>query len=125
MSWNMLASFADQMISVSIIRAGDAGAYDAAGLWVPESAEPDTILILEPQPLTGRDLQNLADGEHVRDYRVTWSATVLNPRVGTRDSDRIVYQGSEYKVISVNNRDVLGGFYKAIIRRIPDSGAYQ
>jgi hypothetical protein len=96
---------------------GQAGSY-VDGEWVASFAAATTVRIITPQPLTANDLQLLEDGEHVRDFIVTWARFKLMTREGDRDADRIVYDGDRYKAMQTDDRKVLGKFYRTVLRRL-------
>jgi hypothetical protein len=112
-----MLSFFGAETTDATLTPGDVGTY-TTGDWVPASGASIPIRIIVPQPVTENDLQMLQDGEHVRDYRVTWSETRAFVREGNEDSDTITYDGKNYKVVQVNDRNVLGGFYRIVMREI-------
>jgi hypothetical protein len=112
----MLSFFGAEMTDATLI-PGDVGTY-TAGDWVPASGASTPIRIIVPQPVAENDLQMLPDGEHVMNYRLTWSETRVFVRENTEDSDVIVYDGKNYKAMQVDDRNVLGNFYRIVMREI-------
>lgn len=112
----MLRFFGRETITAQLI-PGATGAY-VDGVWVPAFGAPGPIRIIAPQPITADDLQIIEDGEHVRDYLVSWSKTRVMTREGGEDADRIVFDGDTYKVMQVNDRSILGRFYRFVMRRL-------
>lgn len=115
----MFAEFADWMRDAQLQR-GIAGTYEPDGEWVPAFDALEPIVIIIPQMVKANDLVQLDDGEHLRNYRKTWTQTVVKPRVGDTDADRIIYRGRTYKVFE--SRDWTepdwAGFYKVIMREL-------
>jgi hypothetical protein len=112
----MLKYFKRETITAQLISGAD-GAY-VDGEWVITLLPQVPIRIIAPQPVTANDTQFLEDGEHVRDYLVSWSKTRVYPREGGEDADRIVFDGDTYKVVQTDNRSVLGKFYRFMMRRL-------
>ena len=114
----MLQHFLSEMITATLIRYPD-GAY-VDGEWVSGTPVESSISIIAPQPVTPNDLQMLEDGEHVRDFLKTWTATEIRTREGNQDADELRINGKVYKVFQVSDRSTLGDYYRAIIRRRTD-----
>lgn len=112
----MLKYFKKEMITAQLLQ-GDVGSY-VGGDWVPDFAASQDIKIIVPQPATANDLQQLEDGEHVRDFVRTWSKTRVFTREDDREADRIVTDGDTYKVMQVNDRKELGKFYRVVMHRL-------
>jgi hypothetical protein len=113
----MLQYFASETVDATAT-LGDAGSYDANGKWVPVAGSTIDIKIIVPQPVAENELQMIEDGEHVRDYRVTWTESRIFVREGNTDSDAINYDGKSYKVMQVDDRNVLGNYYRIVMREI-------
>lgn len=112
----MLRFFNNEMVDVTLI-PGSFGTY-VDGKWVPSFDAGTPIKIIAPQPVTAENLQMTDAGEHVRDYLVSWSKTKVSTRDGGVNSDRITFGGDNYKVVQVDNRSILGRFYRFVMRRL-------
>jgi hypothetical protein len=112
----MLKYFKRETITAQLI-SGAEGTY-IDGEWNAVLVPPVPIRIIAPQPVTANDTQFLEDGEHVRDYLVSWSKTKVYPREGGEDADRILFNSDTYKVVQADNRSVLGKFYRFVMRRL-------
>ena len=115
----MLQYFNSEKISGQLIR-GNSGSY-VEGIWVPVFDAAIDIVLIAPQPLTANDLQMLPDGEHTRNYVVSWiDVTNVKTREYDSDSDRIVIGAKIYKIFQVDDRTILGNYYRFILREIRD-----
>lgn len=112
----MLEYFEPEMIDATLIN-GQVGTY-VNGEWVKSFAASVPIRIIAPQPITSNELQMLPDGEYGRDYLKTYSETKIFIREGGEDSDKIVFNGFEYKIVQTDDRTILGDFYRSIMRKI-------
>jgi hypothetical protein len=110
----MLEHFASEMTTATLI-PGAAGNY-VNGEWTPATDAGVTIKIIIPQPVSANDLNMLEDGEHLRDYKRTYSETQVSPRIGKVESDTIQVDGRDYKVVQVDDRDPRDNFYRIIMR---------
>lgn len=113
---SLLQFFKNETTDATLYRKA-AGTY-VEGDWSPGAETSSPIRIIVPQPVQENDLLPLPEGEKVSDFRKTWSETLFRTREGDQDADEIEYLGKRYKVFQVDNRDVLGGFYRAIIREV-------
>jgi hypothetical protein len=115
----MWAAFADWMRTAQLQR-GIAGTYEPDGEWVPAFDPAESITIIIPQPVKANDLVQLDDGEHLRNYRKTWTDTLVKTREGDVDADRIIYNGRTYKVFEARDwtEPEWAGFYKVIMREL-------
>jgi hypothetical protein len=66
---------------------------NTGGRMVADSVESVSVLIIEPQPAGGRDLQIVPEGERNYDHRKTWVDSE------TRNGDLIAYDGASFKVV--------------------------
>ena len=110
----MLRFFDSETTDATLIRRGDGEYVD--GDWIPDAEVETSVRIIVPQPVKENELGPLPEGEKVSDYRKTWSKTLFRTRSDDSDADVISYLGKRYKVFQVENRDVLGGFYRSVIR---------
>lgn len=96
---------------------GDSGSY-VNGEWIPDFEATTDIIIIVPQPIKANELSMLPDGEKLSDYLKTYTEVKVMPRLGNVDSDKIIYDSRNYKVVQVDNRSELGNFYKVIMRKL-------
>lgn len=116
----MLRYFGNETVDATLIRYG-AGSYSDAdgGDWVEGATTETSIRIIVPQPVKSNELDPLPEGEKVSNYRRTYCAEKLRTREGGQDADRLEYpvgSGKRYKIFRVDERDVLGNFYRVIMR---------
>ena len=112
----MLRYFNQEKTTAQLIRGGVGSRVD--GEWVPVFDAPVPIRIITPQPLSANDTQMLPDGEHVRDFLKAWHEEKVFPREGTKDADRLEYDGDRYQVFQADDRSTLGRFYAFVMRRL-------
>lgn len=79
------------------------------GELVVSTSPPQSIAIVEPQPVRENDLRMLEPGERLSDFRVTWTAAAVDT------TDRITYNGQEFRAHTVEDR---GEFRRVIMRRM-------
>lgn len=111
---DMLSFFTDEMVTATWT-AGAAGTY-TLGEWVPAYAAGVSIPIVFPQPLTQEQLQQLPQGERVRNFVQTWTKSDIAVRDHTTDSDTITYDGKTYLVHQIGDRIFPGNFKNVILR---------
>lgn len=111
---DMLSYFADEMVTATLT-PGAAGTY-TNGEWVPATGTPASISIVFPQPLDMEALQQLPEGERVKNYVQTWTKTDVDVRSGTTNGDRITYDGKTYLVYQAEDRTFPGGFKRIVMR---------
>jgi hypothetical protein len=111
----ILQFFGNEIVDASLI-AGLDGSY-VDGDWQYVYDVPADVRIIAPQPLTSNDLQLVEDGEHVRDYLVSWSETKVFTREGNRNADLVVWDGSIYKVMQTDDRTELGPYYRFVMHK--------
>jgi hypothetical protein len=118
-----MLEYFDEFVSAKLISFSDGNYVD--GVWVNGVSNiPINIQIIVPQPVTENELQMLTDGETVKDFRKTYCKELLRTREDNKDSDIIEYNGVLYKIYQVDDRNVLGDYYKVIIRKISNSENY-
>ncbi len=117
---SLLDYFDFEFVDAVLKQGATDGSYDDEGDWVSGTPiAPIAIRIVEPQPLTGKELQMFPSGEHTRNYLRTYIITDINTRSLYADSDTIEYLNKEFKVMLVEER--LGDdFYKLYIYEITD-----
>jgi hypothetical protein len=112
----MLKYFNKEMINAQLI-PGVAGQY-VNGEWEPEFGPVTDIRIIAPQPISANDTVNLPDGEHVRDYVKTYTKQKVYPREEEEENADVLFaRGKFYKAYQVDDRAVLGKFYRIIMRK--------
>lgn len=109
--------WSDFFISYSGTRFGP-GAKNNEGKWVPGLPEVITFDGMPPQPLTEKDLQKMDDGEKVGSLQKIYTSFPLHGREGDLDADRISFEGEQHEVVQIDTRDIMGNYYKAVIRKI-------
>ena len=114
---DILQFFAGEMVQASLTTHMN-GSY-VGGEWTPVDVEPIPIIIVEPQPVTAKELVQLADGEHIKNYRKTWTTnTLVDTRDAGVDADIITYKGVQFKVVEVEDRIFQGSFVRLVMRRV-------
>lgn len=115
---NLLKYFKKEMRPAKWFHYAD-GAYSGPD-WVSGAETEVDIKIIVPQPVKENELDPLPEGEGVSDFRKTWTKTHIQTRRDAKDADVIEYPvgGRQYKVFQVDDRDVLGGYYRVIMREI-------
>ena len=98
-----------EAISVSLERK-TGGSYNDDGEWQGEVIAPETIRAVL-QPATGRQLQDLPEGERTDARFFLWTRSALV------SDDVIVYGGERYRIVFDWPRPE-GGFTKAAIGKI-------
>jgi hypothetical protein len=111
----MLKYFNNEKITAQLIPGIDGQYVD--GEWVPVFGPVVDIRIIAPQPITANDLVTLPDGEHVRDFVKTYTKEKVYPREDNEDADILFARGKFYKAYQVDDRAVLGKFYRIIMRK--------
>ncbi len=91
------------------------------GEYVLDSSTPNTpvqITIVKPHPITGKELEALADGGHVRDYVKSWTLSDIAQQVGDVGPDVIGVDDEFFRVRVVYDRRPEGGALKFFMRRL-------
>jgi hypothetical protein len=113
---NLLNHFGSSMVSAQVAKHAS-GAY-VKGEWVPGDTTVEPIAIIDPQPVSGKDLQMLPQGENVAVNLVTWAQDSIATREALKDADTVEVRGETYKVTQVQDRSKSGGFYKIFMRKL-------
>jgi hypothetical protein len=79
----------------------------------------DSAITGSLQPAGGRELQRLPEGLRQREARVFFTPTELRAGSSTTQPDRLVIDGDEWEVSTVEAWAELGGYYQAIVTRDP------
>jgi hypothetical protein len=118
--YDILQHFNYEMIDATLF-SGQTGSYDADGHWVPSYDAGIPVRIIAPQPISGKDLQLLPQGEHVQHFQVSWiQTTSVKTREYLKDADHIGINGETFKIHQTGDRRTLGNFTKFFIREIRD-----
>ena len=100
-----------------------AGSYSSTGEWTDGTGTTSTISA-SWQPLNGRELAMLPEGERQRDQRKVYTLTALitsDPRTGLQ-ADHLSLDGSTwYKVEQVEHERAVIPHYKARVVRIQEA----
>lgn len=95
-----------------------AGTY-TAGRYVPATAAAAVAFVGVVQPVTGRMLQALPEGQSASDTRVLYTITALTTRGPSNAPDVVNYKGEAWRVIKVDEHEGLSGspHYVCLIAR--------
>jgi hypothetical protein len=108
-----IATFATGTYTVT--RTG-AGSY-SGGILSAGSTSSFSI-VASVQPLSGRDLQVLPEGQRTDETRVLYTTTQLLTRTATQAPDSISIDGSTYEVFKVEDWTYIGvTHYRAYVSR--------
>lgn len=115
----MLSYFAGEKISATLVRTSG-GAY-SDGIWVPSYPASSSVQIIAPQPMRSDELQMLPEGERKYNHRVTWIETSVHiwplvPGATSEKPDILLISGKFYKIMQIDDRSVLGNFYRVVLR---------
>jgi hypothetical protein len=105
------------------LRRFAAGSRGTDGRFAP-GATTDTTIYASMQPVSGRDLQRLPEGERSRDALKAYTETALQTAEagGLLLSDRIVYGGRVYEVFQVQPWVGPLPHYEALVLRLAETG---
>lgn len=70
------------------------------------------------QPMTGRELQRLPEGERSKEMRVGWTAEPLRSSGEEGQSDVVEIEGDDWEVSRVEDWSESGGFYRLYVTRV-------
>lgn len=115
---SVISSFATGIYAVTRTVAST---YDANGILVPGSSAVVNISA-SIQPMSGMSLQALPEGHHATNLRKMYAQEALFTRTPTNDPDKVLFNGEEWEVLSVESWEAFGSgngadHYKAIIAR--------
>jgi hypothetical protein len=105
----------------SVTRSSGAGSYDTNGDYTPAGTSVINVKA-SIQPLNGRELKVLPEGQHGAELRKVYSVTELKTRTPTSEPDIVSYKGEDWEVVAVEGWEAFGSgsggdHYKAIIAR--------
>ena len=110
----------DEFLETVILDRSDPGGRDSNGDWVDGVDHPPKNIIGVVQSLNSNELLILPEGDRTKETAKIHTKTLLrtsNEATSTK-ADKIEYQGSTWNVSGVNNRQTIGGYYKAILVRL-------
>lgn len=86
---------------------------------------PSTFSIVASiQPVTGRDLQTLPEGQRAEETRVVYTTTELRTRTATVEPDTLSIDSETWAVTKVERWQAFGGtHYRAMVARQTPGGA--
>ena len=114
-----VSSAFDDFLETVQLKRESAGVYNQDGDWVDGTVTTTDIQGVV-QSLNANELLVLPEGDRTKSTAKIHTRTELktaNELTSTK-ADKIVYQGSDWNVSAVNNRNTIGGYYKAILTRI-------
>lgn len=82
-----------------------------------DGAETQFSIDASIQPITGRELRNLQEGQATVDDKVIYTRTELKCRQPTHEPDIIVIAGEEYEIYRVESHQVLSSHFRAYATR--------
>lgn len=90
------------------------------GRWTPTESVKDIAIKASIQPIDGKTLQMLPEGERTAEMRKLFTTTKLLTvqEVGQKNADTVLIDGCCWEVQRVEQWDPLLGHYKAIISRM-------
>lgn len=107
----------DQFISYTLLRFS-AGSDNSEGVYVPGGSTSQTVYGMPPQDVDEKTLEQLEDGQKIGDIQKIYTSFHARERDGDVNADRFVFEGFEYEVIKLSTRDILGNYYRVIVRKI-------
>lgn len=94
-----------------------AGSF-VGGRWT-ESAPTTFSIDAVFQPLSGRELQRLSQGEQTTELRKGFTGTKLNSsQAGGAPADLVVIDGEDWEVQNVQPWDALGNYFRVIVAKV-------
>lgn len=100
----------------TVKRESIAGSYNGEGVWVP-GGEGTVTVFASKQPLTGKEIVRIPEGDRTKQRFVLYSADLLKAldEVEGKKADVVTLEEGEFQVESVSPWT---NFYKAIIVKI-------
>lgn len=74
-------------------------------------------VVASVQPLTGRELMRLPEGERTRERMVVFTADALHTQSDDHAGDEIIIDGDVWEVERVENWSTLGGYWRSFVVR--------
>lgn len=109
-------------VAVTRLRAAVGGYMN--GYWQAGTPVTDAITC-SIQPMTGRDLQVLPEGQRADEVQVFYSTSELRTREPQQwDADTLLFAGVTWRVIRVKTWAALGAtYYRALVAKVTPSGS--
>lgn len=100
-----------------------AGSYDANGRYTSATPAAAVAFVGVVQPVTGRMLQALPEGQSADDTRVLYTIAALTTRGPSNAPDIVNYKSETWRVIKVDEHEQLSGapHYVCLIARQTNS----
>lgn len=92
---DLIESFGD---TVSVYPQAQGDFEDSEGEWVKPDPLPPFETIMSIQPMSGRDLMNLPEGQRTKNFMVGYASVELKTVGPKRNADRVLYRGRMYEV---------------------------
>lgn len=111
----MLIDFANDFADLLVRWTGQratSGTTDNEGNYAPGAATELTFMATHVQPLKMNELRQTEAGEYNASDVKTYTPFALLP------DDVVTYRGVNYQVRAVDDREPLGRYYKAILRKV-------
>lgn len=86
------------------------------GVYTPGAASTLSVT-LSIQPISGRDLHAVPEGQYAEDLRIAYTTTELFTRSPGRDPDVVTIDGEAWTVIDVDRWESSGTYYRAKLAR--------
>lgn len=84
------------------------------------AATPSTFSTkLVVQPVDGNTLMRLPEGMRAEEIRAVWSPVELRTQSAAGQPDSISIDGDDWEVQSLNGWSAAGGYWKALVKRVP------
>lgn len=90
------------------------------GIYQPTSTTTITTDALHTsvQPISGRALRDLPEGQRSEDTRWLWTTTELRTRTPSNDPDIVELEGDDWRVIKIERFRILDDFHRVTITRL-------
>jgi len=85
------------------------GTYDSTGHYVEGAEPPVTMFVATIQPLSGKQLEALPEGQSAEDTRVVYTTYELKTRGPAQAPDVVLYKGDRWRVYQVSEWEGLSG----------------
>lgn len=90
---------------------------------MPATPASPVAFVAVVQPVTGRLLEALPEGQSAEDTRVVFTVTELKTRTPTTEPDVVLYKSDKWRVIQAEEHEGLSGapHYRCLIARQTDA----
>jgi hypothetical protein len=79
------------------------------GRYVPAADKPSVSFIAAIQPVTGREIESLPEGQSTEDTRIVYTTYPLKTRNPAGAPDRVLYKSDVWRVYQVEEWEGLSG----------------